>query len=401
MCPPSTDSALGSEPSETTSSYGLPVRVALIEPYYGGSHRAWADGYAANSLNDVMLVTHEARFWKWRMHGAHLTLAEDVAAAFDEPPDVVLASSMMNVAAFAGAARHSMGDAQIAVYFHESQFAYPLSPLDRPDQTYPMVNWSSAAVAHLVIFNSEFHRTLFFEQVERFLRQFPDRRHTHLVESVGERSMVLPVGVDLQRIGPSTTTVSAGPPLILWNQRWEHDKRPDEFVVLVEALLEEGLDFEVAVVGERFVSAPGSFDRLPGLFGDRLVAFGFLPDEEYVDLLRRADIVVSTAEHEFFGMAIVEAMAAGAFPVLPNRLVYPERIPDRYRDRCLYDDAAALRSRVRWGLEHQTEAAEIARNLRSTVARFDWSVVAPAYDTALESLVAGGGDGSGHRSGGR
>lgn len=363
------------------------MRVALVEPYYGGSHRAWADGYAANSTNEVTLVTHEARFWKWRMHGAHLTLAADFAAAFDAPPDVVLASSMMDVAGFAGAARHKIGTAPIAVYFHESQFAYPLSPLDRPDLTYPMVNWSSAATADVPVFNSEFHRTLFFEEAERFLRQFPDRRHGPMIPTVRERSMVLPVGVDLRRIGPPSARLDV-PPLILWNQRWEHDKGPDEFVFLIEALVAEGLDFDVAVVGEQFVSAPDSFERLPELLGGRLVAFGFAADEEYVDLLRRADVVVSTADHEFFGIAIVEAMAAGALPVLPNRLVYPERLPVAHHGRCLYDDTRTLVSNVRWVLENRTEAIEIGNDLAKTVEKYDWSTVAPVYDAVLEALGA-------------
>ncbi len=367
--------------------YDGSVRVALVEPYYGGSHRAWADGYLANSANDVTLVSHPARFWKWRMHGAHLTLSANLASRCEETPDVVLASSMMSVASFAGAARRTIGDVAIAVYFHESQFAYPLSPLDRPDLTYPMVNWSSAAAADQAIFNSEFHRTLFFEEAERFLRQFPDERHGRLLPAVRDRSIVLPVGVDIRRIGIPAVR-GGGPPLILWNQRWEHDKGPDEFVVLIEALLAEGLDFHVAVVGECFVSAPESFDRLPDLLGERLVAFGFAPDQEYVDLLRRADIVVSTADHEFFGIAIVEAMAAGVFPVLPDRLVYPERIPEPHRDRCLYDDTNGLVSRVRWAIGNRASATEIGSDLARTVDQYDWSVVAPAYDAVLESLVA-------------
>jgi glycosyltransferase involved in cell wall biosynthesis len=320
------------------------------------------------------------------MHGAHLTLAADLAAAFGTAPDVVLASSMMNVAAFAGAARHTMGDAPIVVYFHESQFAYPLSPLDRPDQTYPMINWSSAAVADLAIFNSEFHRALFFEEAERFLRQFPDQRHMHLIPAVLDRSIVLPVGVDLERIGPPAFHPDE-PPLILWNQRWEHDKGPDDFVALIDVLVTAGLEFAVAVVGERFVSTPESFERLPGLLGEHLVAFGFVADDEYVDLVRRADIVVSTADHEFFGIAIVEAIAGGAFPVLPRRLVYPERIPESQHKRCLYDDAEGLLKRVRWAIEHREEAGSIASELASTVKQFDWPVVAPSYDAALESLV--------------
>lgn len=364
------------------------MRIALVEPYYGGSHRAWADGLAANSTNDITLLTHEARFWKWRMHGAHLTLAEQAAATLDDPPDVVLASSMMDVASFAGAARHSLGGAPIAVYFHESQFSYPLSPLDRPDLTYPMVNWSSAAIADLAIFNSEFHRLLFFAEAEQFLRQFPDRRHGRLVTQVHDRSIVLPVGVDLRRIGPPTQLDAGTPALILWNQRWEHDKRPDEFVRLIETLVATGLDFEVAVVGEQFVSAPAAFDRLPDLLGNRLVAFGFLPDDEYVGLLRRADIVVSTAEHEFFGIAVVEAMAVGAFPVLPDRLVYPERIPKAHQGRCLYGDFDELVESVRWAIENRSDAAAVGGELAANVQPFDWSTVAPEYDEILGSLVS-------------
>ncbi len=363
------------------------MKILLVEPYFGGSHRAWADGYRDNSAHDVTIVGHEARFWKWRMHGAHLTLADAAAGVLDAPPDVLLVSSMMNVGAFIGAARSTIGTAPVAVYFHESQFAYPLSPLDRADQTYPMINWSSAAVADLPIFNSDFHRSLFFEEADRFLRQFPDQRHGHLVDEVANRSIVLPVGVDLERIRPRTRSAHEGPPLILWNQRWEHDKGPDEFVRMVEALVERNLEFEVAVVGERFVSAPESFDRLPDLLGDRLVAYGFLPDDEYLDILQRTDVVVSTAYHEFFGIAIIEAMAAGAFPVLPDRLVYPDRIPIARHGTCLYEDRDDLVGKVRWVIDHRGDAAQIATELARTVQQYDWSVVAPAYDAALEDLV--------------
>jgi glycosyltransferase involved in cell wall biosynthesis len=209
-----------------------------------------------------------------------------------------------------------------------------------------------------------------------------------MVATVRERSMVLPVGVDLRRIGSRTARLDV-PPLILWNQRWEHDKGPDEFVSLIEALVAEDLEFDVAVVGEQFISAPDSFHRLPELLGDRLVAFGFAPDEEYVDLLSRADIVVSTADHEFFGIAIVEAMAAGAFPVLPNRLVYPERLAGAHHDRCLYDNTESLVSGVRWALENRAAAIEIGNDLAATVEKYDWTEVAPAYDAVMQSLVTG------------
>jgi glycosyltransferase involved in cell wall biosynthesis len=97
--------------------------------------------------------------------------------------------------------------------------------------------------------------------------------------------------------------------------------------------------------------------------------------------------VVSTAEHEFFGIAVVEAMAAGAFPVLPDRLVYPERIPDSHHERCLYEDFDGLVKSVRWAVEHRTAAAAVGEDLAASVQRFDWTTVAPEYDKVLESLA--------------
>ena len=52
------------------------MRILLVEPYYSGSHKAWADGYAQHSVHEVVVMSHEARFWRWRMQGSALTLAE-------------------------------------------------------------------------------------------------------------------------------------------------------------------------------------------------------------------------------------------------------------------------------------------------------------------------------------
>ena len=96
------------------------MKIALVEPYYGGSHKAWADGLASHSMHDVRLVTHPARFWKWRMHGGFLTLAEELADVVESgwTPEVVLASSMMDVAAFAGAVRNNCLVACLLCHLH-------------------------------------------------------------------------------------------------------------------------------------------------------------------------------------------------------------------------------------------------------------------------------------------
>ncbi len=46
------------------------MNILLLEPYFGGSHRAWAEGYARHSGHRIDLLTLPASFWKWRMQGA-------------------------------------------------------------------------------------------------------------------------------------------------------------------------------------------------------------------------------------------------------------------------------------------------------------------------------------------
>jgi hypothetical protein len=50
------------------------MKILLIEPYHTGSHAAWASGFATHSRHFVSTLTLPGRFWKWRMHGAAVTL---------------------------------------------------------------------------------------------------------------------------------------------------------------------------------------------------------------------------------------------------------------------------------------------------------------------------------------
>ena len=58
-----------------------------------------------------------------------------------------------------------------------------------------------------------------------------------------------------------------------------------------------------------------------------------LSKKSYHELLKRSHVVVSFAKQENFGFGIAEAVNAGCFPVVPNRLVYPEFYPRE----CLYN----------------------------------------------------------------
>jgi glycosyltransferase involved in cell wall biosynthesis len=361
------------------------MRIVLVEPYYGGSHKAWADGYVASSGHDVSLISHDARFWKWRMHGGFLTLADrleqDIAA--HGAPDVILASTMMNVSAFAGAVRQTATGVPIAVYFHESQFTYPLSLADRVDFTYKMMNWASAATADVVIFNSAYHREVFRTEARTFLNSFPDNKHVEDVDRVMDESIVLPVGIDLSPFGAPLGDETRSP-LIVWNQRWEHDKGPEVLKAILGSLIDADVDFSIAMCGEVFVSVPPEFAEIMNMLGDRLVHSGWMEHDAYVHMLRRSAVVLSTAHQEFFGIAIVEAIAAGAHPVLPNRLAYPERVSQlgANPEKILYSSCDRAVELIRSALDRPPNEL-----LMQATHRYDWSIVAPQYDTVLENLV--------------
>ena len=358
--------------------------MLVVEPYFGGSHQVWAEGLRDHLGVPVELLTLPARWWKWRMRGAAVTLAER-CADLSLDPAVVIASDMIDLAAFRTFARPILGDTPTALYFHESQLTYPDSPQMQPDQHYAMTNWLSALAADRVFFNSEYHRDVFFEQVPRLLRHFPDYTHEHLVESVADRAEVLEVGVDLAWV-TTKPQPRRGPIRLLWNHRWEHDKDPGSFFAAVDVLADEGHDFEVVVCGESFRQNPGDFAAAADRHPERVIHMGYLPIDDYRAHLEQADVVVSTALQEFFGVAVVEAIAAGCFPVLPDRLSYPGLIPEEWHDACLYPEGELVKW-LRRVVESPDRTREDSERLAPTVRRYGWATMAPRYSDALSRLA--------------
>lgn len=360
-----------------------PLTVWLLNPYHTGSHRAWAEGYAGHSAHRIEILAMQGYFWKWRLHGGAMELAEQARThlAAGRRPDLLLATSMTNLPAFLALTRDALGHVPVLLYMHENQLTYPPPPGARRDLTYGMIQHLSMLAADRVCFNSAYHQQAWFDELPRLLKHFPDYTHLESIAAAQTKSQVLPVGCDLRRLDRYHATAKApGPPLILWNQRWEYDKDPETMLRALVALADEGPPFRVALAGENFRVRPAEFETARARLGDRLVHFGYAETEaDYARLLWEADVVLSTAIHEFFGVSIVEALYCGAQPVLPRRLSYPELIPLAEHARCLYADFAELLAHLRTALTQPAPAA----GLRQHVARFDWAVQAPLYDALL------------------
>ena len=378
-------------PDATYSGQFTVARVLLVEPFHGGSHGAWANGLVQHSRHEVVSVSHPGAFWRWRMRGAALTLAEASreAAAVHGVRDVVLASGMVDLAGWLGLTRRFLGDPPVVLYLHENQLLHPLSPNQRADDEFPLVNWRGMAAADQVWFNSSFQRDGLLAALPALLDRAPDLTHAAFLPGVAGSCYVVPVGVELADVSRRTVGVHApGVPLVLWNQRWDHDKNPTAVFNSLVRLAEEGLSFAVAVVGENERVDPREFTEAQDHLGDRVVQFGFLERPDYVELLGRSDVVVSAAHHEFFGVAVVEALAAGCVPVLPDRLSYPELVGD-WAGVALYPDGG-LTDRLREVLTDLDGWQDQVAGLDEDIRRFDVRTVVVDYDDRLEALAAGG-----------
>ena len=123
------------------------------------------------------------------------------------------------------------------------------------------------------------------------------------------------------------------------------------------------LPFRVALAGENFRVKPEEFDVARARLGRRLIHYGYAESEaRYARLLWDADIVLSTAIHEFFGVSVVEAIYCGCQPVLPNRLSYPELVPVSLHELCLYDGFDDLVARLAGVLTHQHLLPELGHS---------------------------------------
>lgn len=319
-------------------SYRGPVlRILVLSPYQARSHQIWVDQLVAGFRDiDWRVLTLPPRHFHWRIRSNPLSWYLGRALDGAPLPDLILATSMTDLATFKGLFHRRLGAVPSVVYFHENQFAYPVTPGAVESVEPAMVNLYSALAADRVVFNSDYNRRTFLAGARRFLSRMPDRLPVAALRDIADRSEVIPVPVrDVFFACRRTAGLDCA--RLIWNHRWEHDKGPDRLLAAVAWLAEQGAAFRLELAGQRFRGVPGAFAALTDRFGDYVRDRGFLNEPEYVSFLADGGIVLSTALHDFQGLSILEAAAAGCVPMVPDRLAYPEWLGEPYRYPALDD----------------------------------------------------------------
>jgi len=297
--------------------------IWLLSAYRSDSHAAWADWLVANFKQfNWSKVELSGRHFRWRIRGNPLSWLNKLP---ENNPDLILATSMVDLATLKGL-NPRLVNIPCLYYFHENQFAYPISKHQLESIEPKMVQLYGALSADLCFFNSAFNQSSFLQGVDNLLNKLPDEVPPHIVELLAQKSQVLPVVIQ-----PIKQTQEKNKKLILWNHRWEYDKAPEIFYQALLILKERKIEFQLALLGSRHIQKSPALQQIETELDPYILYNAKVSKTDYQKILSQSALVVSTAIHEFQGLSMLEAVSAGAVPVVPNDLCYQEQYPEFYR----------------------------------------------------------------------
>ena len=169
----------------TLSSRVINVRILVLEPYYGGSHKTFLKGLQQHIGHDFILMTLPASKWKWRMRLAAPYFAEKISASAREKEiDAILCSSFVDVATLRSLMPSSMHGVEVYTYFHENQFAYPVQQEDERDVHFGLTNLTTVLASDKVAFNTGHNLQTFLAGVEKILEICPDMKFAGMEDAI-------------------------------------------------------------------------------------------------------------------------------------------------------------------------------------------------------------------------
>jgi glycosyltransferase involved in cell wall biosynthesis len=217
----------------------------------------------------------------------------------------------------------------------------------------------------------------------------PDGVPPGVVDLVADKSDVLPVPLERECFMPTRNSPRDGSLTLVWNHRWEHDKAPERFFSAVERLVKKDIPLKIHILGQRFRDVPSVFAVSRKRLGERIGEFGFIEDRQrYRCVLFQSDVAVSTALHDFQGLSILDATAAGCLPLVPDRLAYREFLPEEYRYESLPDDPEAEAEILADHLLRLCRDPGKTRSLNvPDISYLSWEKLAVRYREVIEEAV--------------
>jgi hypothetical protein len=321
------------------------MRVLGFEAWNAGSHRAIGRSLARHGRDQWTWVTLGPGPWRWRQRLGMVELVEQAQkqGALEQPWDCFVCTSLLGVGELRGLLPKALRAVPIVLLVHENQVAYPagLRGVEPRDIHASVTDLTSMLAADAVVWTSAWNKRSCLEGFFAMLNKHPTSQRSNWLEAIEGKSTVIWPPVEDPRTQPrvehnwNNSGRSGGrkqphqerSQLVAWPHRHQHDKGPAALAAIA-ARYTTPWQLRWALLGERLGPTPAALKRFRVQQGEAIVHDAYCDRGEYLGWLNAADWVCSTAKHEFFGIAVVEALLMGCLPWLPNRLSYPELLPE-------------------------------------------------------------------------
>lgn len=211
--------------------------------------------------------------------------------------------------------------------------------------------------------------------------------HQYFANHGIDRLHLITNGVDVARFGSSTRRPVKG--RLLYFGRVDQNKG---IGLLLKALARiQHADWELHIVGGGPKATQTRLQAMGREFGidGRLRWHGFVVEAEILNHLAKSHLCLFPSTYEGFGLALIEAMAAGCVCVVNDITAY-RQIVTKNRDAiiCDFDRTDQTADRLAQLVETSPdELADLGRSARETARSYDWSTRVDQLLAIYESLT--------------
>ncbi|MCF6300314.1 MAG: DUF3524 domain-containing protein [Proteobacteria bacterium] len=355
-------------------------KILLLSAYDAVSHAYWHKQLSAG-LNEYhwQLLNLPPRYFAWRMGANALNFKSAYDLKLKLEYDLIIATSMTDISTLKGF-YPNLADTPCLLYFHENQFDYPASEKQQNLLHIQLTSINSALVADKIVFNSQYNLDGFLTGIKEFKEKMPDFVPAGLVDGISKKASILAVPIATDCCKNSVTAVNKSLQIV-WNHRWEYDKGPDRLLNFMRLIKKRGIKFQIHILGESFKNKPIEFAQIHQEFKQQCLSFGYVKSRKhYIKILQTADLVISTALHEFQGIAVMEAVKCGCIPLVPDRLAYCEYYPAAYQ---YHSDLQNPEKEA----ANMLEQLEKCKALKPPQLAFHWDDLSHKYQQHIEKLI--------------
>jgi glycosyltransferase involved in cell wall biosynthesis len=210
------------------------------------------------------------------------------------------------------------------------------------------------------------------------------------------------------RIAPSlegeTTVIPNGvnPDFLDLSSRWEETDHPiiaavgnlrsvkghDVLIRAISRLQDRYPELKLYIAGEG--PERQALEQLANRLGlqDRVAFLGWCEQKEVQEMLQKASVFAMPSRNEGFGLALVEAMAAG-LPVVASRVGGIPNLVDHERSGLLVppEDPDALSESIDRVLSDDAFTAQLRAQARTRAQDFSWNQAVEKYEEVFERLA--------------